>query len=158
MNGMSSSMHSRGHSRYGAGPGPAERDGDELDDVLIVRLRDLALVDLDALLAGTSGDRYAELLTAHAEDLCHALDQARARTRELVAVVARGSDPMALLDAPYQSRARDGGREAARRVDQRLTARAAACRALARLDDVAGPLFPMLLEADRRLASLGTKH
>jgi len=69
-------------------------------------------------------------------------------------VVAGGPDPLGLLDAPYQTRARDGGRSAAQRSAGRLQARAAACRSLARIDDLASQLFPHLLEADRRLASL----
>ena len=97
------------------------------DEALLTRLRDLALVDIEALLAGASGEHYAELLTTYAEDLCHALEVARARARALVAA-AGGPDPMALLDAPYQIRARNGGRKAADRASERLTMRATACR------------------------------
>ncbi len=125
------------------------------DESLLTRLRDLALVDLDALLAGVSGNQYAELLTTYAEDLCDALEVARTRARDLVGTAASGPDPMGLLDAPYHVRARDGGRPAAQRAAERLVTRAAACRALARIDDLASHLFPRLLEADRRLASLG---
>lgn len=125
------------------------------DEALLTRLRDLSLVDLDALLAGASGERYAELLATYADDLCDALGHARSRCRELLAGFTRGPDPLALLDAPYETRARDGGRAAADRVAERLAARAQACRALARIDDLAGQLFPRLVEADRRRASLG---
>jgi hypothetical protein len=93
------------------------------------------------------------LLVTHAEDLEDALRAARARAAELSKVI-NGADPLALLDAGYQVRARDGGREAADRTSRRLAARAAACRALARLDDLASGLYPRLVEADRRRASL----
>ena len=124
------------------------------DEALLTRLRDLSLVDLDVLLAGASGDRYAELLVTHAEQLSDALQAARERTRELLHIASKGADPLNLLDASYQTRARDGGREAGERVAQRLAARADACRALARIDDLITHLFPHLLEADRRRASL----
>jgi hypothetical protein len=123
------------------------------DDALIMRLRDLALVDLDALLAGTDGDTYAQLLVTHAEDLEDALRSARVRAGELTKLVA-GADPLILLDQTFSVRARDGGREAAERTARRLAARAAACRALARLDDLSAGLYPRLVEADRRRASL----
>jgi hypothetical protein len=124
------------------------------DEAMLTRLRDLALVDLDALLAGVAGEPYAQLLIAHAEDVEDALRTARARMSELARAVA-GADPLALLDAGFAARSRDGGREAAERVARRLTARAQACRALARLDDLAANLVPRLIEADRRRASLG---
>jgi hypothetical protein len=124
------------------------------DEALLTRMRDLALVDLDALLAGASGDQYALLLVAHAEDVEDALRSARARMSELARAV--GSDPMTLLDAGYATRAQGGGREAADRVARRLSARAQSARALARLDDLAAHLVPRLVEADRRRASLGT--
>ncbi|HUQ02817.1 MAG TPA: hypothetical protein VM261_10000 [Kofleriaceae bacterium] len=123
------------------------------DDALIMRLRDLALVDLDALLSGADADAYAPLLVTHAEDLEDALRTARARAAELTKIIV-GADPLVLLDSSYAVRARDGGREAAERTARRLAARAAACRALARLDDLAAGLYPRLVEADRRRASL----
>jgi hypothetical protein len=123
------------------------------DDALIMRLRDLALVDLDALLSGAEGDAYAQLLVTHAEDLEDALRAARLRAAELTKLIS-GADPLVLLDSGFAVRARDGGREAAERTARRLAARAAACRALARLDDLAAGLYPRLVEADRRRASL----
>lgn len=123
------------------------------DDALLMRLRDLALVDLDALLAGTEGPAYADLLVTHAEDLEDALRTARGRATELGKIIG-GADPLVLLDSGFAMRARDGGREAAERTARRLAARSAACRALARLDDLAAGLYPRLVEADRRRASL----
>ena len=118
-----------------------------------MRLRDLSLVDLDALLAGVSGDEYAELVVTYALDLEDALRAARARAGELMRVLG-GADPLALLDAPPASRARDGGREAAEKTARRLTARAEAARALGRVDDLTAALYPKLIEADRRRAGL----
>lgn len=123
------------------------------DEALLTRLRDLALVDLDALLVGASGEQYARLLVTHAEDLEDALRVARTRAAELQRHIA--GDPLALLDAPHAARARDGGRESAERSARKLSQRAQAARALAHLDDLTANLFPRLLEADRRRASLG---
>jgi hypothetical protein len=124
------------------------------DEALLTRMRDLALVDLDALLAGVAGEQYAVLLVAHAEDVEDALRSARTRMNELAKAV--GSDPLVLLDAGSASRAQGGGREAAERVARRLSGRAQSARALARIDDLAANLVPRLVEADRRRASLGT--
>ncbi len=123
------------------------------DDDLLTRLRDLALVDLDALLAGSSGDAYDELLETFAGDLEDALGAARTRTRALLES-AGGHDPLVLLDAPAATRARDGGRDAAKQIAARLAERAAACRALARLDDLTAPLLSRLIEADRRRVTM----
>ncbi len=123
------------------------------DDALLMRLRDLALVDLDALLSGAEGTAYEQLLISHAEDLEDALRTARARAVELSKLIV-SADPLVLLDAGHGVRARDGGREAADRTGRRLGARAAACRSLARLDDLSAGLYPRLVEADRRRASL----
>lgn len=124
------------------------------DEALLMRLRDLTLVDVDALLAGVEGDAYRTLLVGHAEDLEDALRAARTRAAELVKIVT-GGDPLVMLDAGGAARARDGGREASERVARRLTARAGACRALARLDDLAAGLYPKLVDVDRRRGSLG---
>jgi hypothetical protein len=124
------------------------------DEVLLTRLRDLSLVELDALLAGSAGHQYAQLLASHAEDLCDALGAARERCRELLQAIAAGPDPLNLLDASHEVRARDRGREAGERMARRLAARAEACRTLARLDDFMAQLVPRLFEADRRRASL----
>ena len=123
------------------------------DDALLMRLRDLSLVDLDALLAGTGGDEYADLVATYALDLEDALRAARTRAGELMRVIG-GADPLAPLDASAAVRARDGGREAADRTAHRLMARAQAARALGRLDDLTASLYPKLIEADRRRVGL----
>ena len=125
------------------------------NELLLTRLRDLSLVDLDALLAGTSGDQYAELLDTYCDDLESALNSARQRVTELKKSIS-GADPLAIVDAAPAIRAQDGGREAAERFATRIAERARACRAVARIDDLAGLLLPRLLEADRRRAS-GTR-
>ncbi|MBK9037118.1 MAG: hypothetical protein IPL61_38720 [Myxococcales bacterium] len=125
----------------------------EPDDTgLVTRLRDLALVEIDALLSGVEGEAYLALLAAHAEELEDALGAARRRAVELTRTIAAG-DPLTLLDAGVSARARDGGRDEAERVARRLTARASAARALARIDDVVAAVYPRLIEVDRRRAN-----
>jgi hypothetical protein len=125
-------------------------DDDGLEP-LLTRLRDLGLVDLDALLAGIGGDDYRTLLVAYRDDLVDALAVARDRGRELGKELA--GDPLALLDAAPAVRARDGGREAAEKAAHQLERRAAAGRALARLDDLVARVYPRLFEADRRIGA-----
>ena len=130
-------------STASSGPGVGD------DDALLTRLRDLALVELDALTSGLPDDTAAELLTAHAEDLADALGAARRRIAELRAPVA-ATDPMTLLDLPAHVRRRGDGRDAAARAAEQLAARAAAARLLARLDDLVAPLVPRYFAAERR--------
>lgn len=120
------------------------------DEQLVARLRDLTLVDLDVLLAGASPEQVAVLLDAFAEDLADALRAARTRMHALVHEVAAGPDPFGLLDADARLRSRENARAAGERSTRRLTSRAQACRALARLDVLAAQVLPRLLEADRR--------
>jgi hypothetical protein len=122
-------------------------DGDL--DPLLTRLRDLGLVDIDALLAGTTTAEYGVLIAAYRDDLVDALRIARERARELQKRIA--GDPLSLLDAAASVRARDGGHDAAARAADKLVDRAGACRALARLDDLMARVYPRLFEADRRI-------
>jgi hypothetical protein len=131
-------------------PGDDDAEARELEP-LLTRLRDLGLVDLDALLAGVGGDDYRTLLVAFRDDLVDALRVARDRGRELARQLA--GDPLALLDAPPGQRARDGGREAAARAARQLERRAAACRTMARIDDLVARVYPRLFEAERRIGS-----
>jgi hypothetical protein len=119
---------------------------------LLTRLRDLGLVDVDALLAGLGGDDYRTLLLSHRDDLVDALRAARELGRELAQRVT--GDPLQLLDAAPAMRAREGAAEAAARAADQLRRRAAAGRAMARLDDLVARVYPRLFEADRRLASM----
>jgi hypothetical protein len=127
-----------------------EHDATQSDDQLVARLRDLTLVDLDVLLAGASAEQVEVLLDAHAGDLADALRAARVRMHALVREVAAGPDPFGLLDADARLRSSENARAAGERSARRLTARAHACRALARLDVLAAQVLPRLLEADRR--------
>jgi hypothetical protein len=126
------------------GPGTAGGAPDP-DEALSTRLRDLALVELDALIAG---DR-TELIAAHADDVADALREARARIGVLRAQLG-GADPLGVLDAAARQRASDAGIAGADRIRARLAAQAEAARALARLADLASALLPRLFEADRR--------
>jgi hypothetical protein len=126
------------------GPGTAGGAPDP-DEALSTRLRDLALVELDALIAG---DRPA-LIGAYADDVADALREARARIAALRAQLG-GADPLGVLDAAGRQRASDAAAAGADRVRARLAAQAEAARALARLADLASSLVPKLFEADRR--------
>jgi hypothetical protein len=125
------------------GSGPPGHAPD-VDEALSARLRDLSLVELDALLVG---DR--ELITAFADDVADALREARTRIAALRAQLG-GADPLAALDIPTRQRASDAGASGVDRIRARLTSQADACRALARLADLAANLIPKLFEADRR--------
>ena len=110
------------------------------DELLSARLRDLALVELDAL---------GELVGAYADDVADALREARTRIATLRAQLA-GADPLAVVDAPVRQRASDAGTGGADRARERLLAQAEAARALARLTELAAAVVPRLFEADRR--------
>jgi hypothetical protein len=118
----------------------------EVDEALSTRLRDLALVEIDALIAG---DRAQELVAAFADDVIDALREARTRIAALRAQLG-GADPLSVLDAAAHQRASDAGAAGVDRIRARLAAQADASRALARLTDLAAGLIPKLFEADRR--------
>jgi hypothetical protein len=118
----------------------------DIDEVLSTRLRDLALVEIDALIAG---DRAQELVAAFADDVADALREVRARIAALRGQLG-GADPLAVLDAGWRQRASDAGAGGTGRIRARLAAQADAARALARLTDLAAGLIPKLFEADRR--------
>jgi hypothetical protein len=126
-------------------PRPAGTPADARDDeALCARLRDLALVELDALVVG-----HTHLVSAFADDLADALREARARIGALRAQLG-GADPLNLLDTSIAQRASDAGPAGATRLRARLIAQAEAARALARLAELAAVLVPRLFEADRR--------
>lgn len=120
-----------------------------VDEALLVRLRDLALVELDALTAGLDGDRGAQLAGAYADDVADALREARARIAALRAQFG-GADPLNVLDLQPRLRASDTAHAGAVRTREKLAAQAEAARALARLADLAAGLVSRLFEADRR--------
>lgn len=119
------------------------------DESLCTRLRDLALVDLDALTVGLDGGRSQELAGAFADDCADALREARTRITALKKELA-GPDPLNVLDLSARQRASDTAHAGAVRVADRLTTQAEAGRSLARLADLAAALVPKLFEADRR--------
>jgi hypothetical protein len=129
------------------GPGVAPGATD-LDEALSLRLRDLSLVDLDALIAG-AGERGPELVTAFVDDVGDALREARSRIAALRTALG-GADPLNVLDATARQRASDAGAAGVERVRSRLHNQADAARALARLADLAAALAPKLFEAERR--------
>lgn len=124
----------------GAGQAP------DPDEALSTRLRDLALVEIDALIAG---ERSRELARAFAEDVADALREARTRIAALRSQLG-GADPLAVLDAAVHQRASDAGAAGVDRIRARLATQAEAARAMARLCDLAAGLVPRLFEADRR--------
>jgi hypothetical protein len=126
----------------GIGGASAAHDHDEQ---LSTRLRDLALVDLDAFVLGGR----AELMNAFADDVADALKEARTRIAALRAQLG-GADPLNILDVSVRQRASDAGAAGAVRMREKLAVQAEAARSLARLADLAAAVVPKLFEADRR--------
>ena len=126
----------------GIGGAPGVQD---VDEALSTRLRDLALVDLDALVLGGRAD----LVGAFADDVADALKEARTRIAALRSQLG-GADPLNILDVSVRQRASDAGAAGAVRVREKLAAQADAARSLARLADLAAALVFKLFEADRR--------
>jgi hypothetical protein len=119
------------------------------DEALSTRLRDLALVDIDALTFGLDAAQVRELVAAYADDCADALREARTRMGALRKELA-GPDPLSVLDITTRQRASDAGHAGAVRVSDRLHGQAEAARAFARLADLAAGLVGRLFEADRR--------
>jgi hypothetical protein len=128
--------------RQSGGAGP---DTPHVDEALSTRLRDLGLVELDALVIG----ERADLVAVFADDVADALKEARMRIAALRAQLA-GPDPLNILDVSVRQRASDAGAAGAVRVREKLASQADAARSLARLADLAAALVPKLFEADRR--------
>jgi hypothetical protein len=119
--------------------------GTDADEALSTRLRDLALVDLDAFVMGGRSD----LVSVFADDVADALREARTRIAALRGQLG-GADPLNILDVQVRQRASDAGQAGAPRIREKLAAQADAARSLARLADLAAALVPKLFEADRR--------
>jgi len=134
-------IETRHGAREGGAPDP--------DEALCTRLRDLALVDLDALTVGLDGARGQELVAAYADDCADALREARSRLTAQRKDLA-GPDPLNVLDVPARQRASDAGHAGSARVSGRLVDQAEAARTFARLADLAAGLVGKLFEADRR--------
>jgi hypothetical protein len=128
----------------------AREDGaPDPDEPLCTRLRDLALVDLDALTVGLDGAAGQALTSAFAEDVADALREARARLAALRKDLA-GPDPLNVLDMTARQRASDSGHAGAARITDRLDGQTEAARAFGRLAGLTAPLIAKLFEADRR--------
>jgi hypothetical protein len=119
------------------------------DEALSMRLRDLALVELDALVAGLPIGDAQQVIAAFADDVADALREARARIAALQKALG-GPDALNVVDLQPRQRASDAGIAGAERVRVRLVAQAEAGRALARLAELASGLVSKLFEADRR--------
>jgi hypothetical protein len=128
------------------GAAGAQPDGYE---ALFARLRDLALVELDALTAGADGQVAAAIVGTYADDAADALREARTRIAELRKHLV-GPDPLNVLEATTRQRASDAAHAGAVRIKDNLLAQAEAGRALARLADLAAALVPKLFDAERR--------
>ena len=129
--------------------GGAQPASADVYEALSARLRDLALVELDALTAGADGHAAAAIVGTYADDAADALREARTRIAELRKRIA-GPDPLSVLEATPRQLASDAGHAGAVRVKDNLLAQAEAGRALARLADLAAALVPKLFEAQRR--------
>lgn len=121
----------------------------ENDEALSTRLRDLSLVEIDALTAGLGGGDAQVVIATFADDVHDALRQARARITTLRQALG-GADPLNVLDLQARQRASDAGHAGVERVRERLVAQAEAARALSRLADLTASLIGKLFEADRR--------
>jgi hypothetical protein len=128
-----------------SGDGPST----DPDELLSLRLRDLALVDLEALCSGLEGHRGARLAAAYADDVADALREARTRLAALRQALA-GPDALLLLDTSPRQRASEAAGGSVARVRDRLVSQAHAARALGRLAELAAGLIPRLFEAERR--------
>ena len=128
---------------------PGEDGAPDPDEPLCTRLRDLALVDLDALTVGLDGAAGQALASAFADDVADALREARTRLAALRKDLA-GPDPLNVLDMTARQRASDAGHMGAARITDRLVAQTEAARAFARLAGLTAPLIGKLFEADRR--------
>jgi hypothetical protein len=129
--------------------GSREGGAPDHDEALLTRLRDLSLVDLDALIVGLDGARGQQLVAAFADDCADALRAARTRLTALRKELA-GPDPLNVLDLTAAQRASDAGHAGSARVHDRLRVQAEAARAFARLADLSAGLVGKLFEADRR--------
>ncbi len=136
-------------SQLGAKPSAAPPGSPEGDEALSARLRDLSLVELDALTAGLASADAQVLVATFADDVADALREARIRIAALRQAMA-GPDPLNVLDLQARQRASDAGQIGAARVRDRLVAQAQAGRALSRLADLTSALVGKLFEADRR--------
>ncbi|MCC6999667.1 MAG: hypothetical protein IT370_33990 [Deltaproteobacteria bacterium] len=130
---------------------PAEQ---RLGDALLLRLADLARVELDVLVAGATPEHGRQLVAAHVEDLADALADARdlviSLDRAPPGARASEQDPLGFAEAPAATR-RELSDEELERLGAALLTRAERRRHAAALEAAAAPLLIKLRDAERRL-------
>lgn len=119
------------------------------DEELAARLRDLALVEVDALTAGMADSDAQVTISEFADDVADALREARARMAALRRLL-NAPDPLHVIDLPDHKRASDVAQSGAAHVRDQLVEQAEAGRALAKLAALSAGLVATLFEADRR--------
>lgn len=112
-------------------------------DSLLRRMRELAAVEVESI----APDGEPSLIALFRDDILDALGEARRRRNELAKALA--SDPAPVLEAPLSKRITAAPQAVA--TADKWRARAADARLLARIDEVAGQLFPKLAALDGRL-------
>lgn len=117
---------------------------------LLERLRDLSLVELDALLSGCEHEDRERVLASHVADLEDALGQARREMQAAEASLARAGEPLDWVEWPADKRAGADGAEHAQRAAERLSARARQYRELAVLAEATALVVPRLAAAGRK--------
>lgn len=121
----------------------------DADEELATRLRDLALVEINALTAGLAVNDAQTLVAEFADDVADALREARTRIASLRQILS-GSDPLQVLDLPVRQRASDVAQSGVAQVRAQLDQHAEVGRALAKLAALSSGLIAKLFEADRR--------
>jgi len=119
------------------------------DEALAMRLRDLALVDIDALTSIASSSDAQALVAEFADDVAEALRQAKLRIVELRQGLL-GAEPLQMVELPPRQRASEAAQAGIDRIRTRLVQQADAARALAKISELAAGLVAKLAEADRR--------
>jgi len=122
---------------------------------LLERLHELSLLDVDAVVA-PADPNPAELLGAYVADLEEALAEARRALRDAHAELGAGPDPLLLVEQAPERRVAAGDQGVKDAAD-RLRARAAGRRDMARLEELVRRVLPRLLDADRRLVALAPR-
>lgn len=128
---------------------PAVLLAPDSDEALAMRLRDLALVELDALSSGVAASEVQALIAEFADDVADALQQTRQRIAALRQSLT-GSDPLQIVELPPRQRASEAAQAGVDRIRTRLLQQADACRSLAKLSELACGVVAKLAEADRR--------
>ncbi len=122
---------------------------------LLERLHELSLLEVDAVVS-PADPNPAELIGAYVSDLEEALGEARRALRDAHAELGAGPDPLLLVEQPPERRVA-AAEQGVKDVVDKLRARAAGRREIARLEELVMRVLPKLLEADRRLVALAPR-